>query len=160
MNITIKGLDGVLAKLQRYENLDEPMNRANEELMQMATSIVENSYASQGIGNEDYTVTAEHTEHGFKIIATGEDVGFLEFGAGVLTEPNNEFVSEVPFPVYEGSWSETHSGIFAKNKFWFYAGSPYTGRPATRGMQRALDYIRNNALDTYKRYINEWTNAS
>lgn len=163
--IELKGIDYALELLGKAENLEQPMMAACRELIETAEKIVTArysiSYASQN-GNKDFTTTIEPIENGYRLIASGEDVGFLEFGAGVFTEAD-DFESQVSFPVYPGSWSELHphsdnpnARYFAKNGFWWWSNFRYTGLIATRGMQRALDEIRMQADEVVRKKINEW----
>lgn len=163
--VELKGMDYALELLGRAENLETPMLNACRELIEMAEGIViarySISYASSN-GNDDFTTHIEPIENGYRLVASGEDVGFLEFGAGVFTEAD-EFAEQVDFPVYPGSWSELqpHSDnpnarYFAKNGFWWWSNFRYTGLIATRGMQRALDEIRSQADAIARKKIEEW----
>ena len=162
ITVELKGLDHALDVLGKLENLETPMMQACRELIEMAERIVTTRYSLQGNGNSKFTTTIEPIENGYRLTASGEDVGFLEFGAGVFTE-SDEFASQVDFPIYPGSYSELneHSDnpnarYFAKNGFWWWSNIRYTGLIATRGMQKALDEIRLQADETVRRKINEW----
>ena len=162
ITVQLHGIDTALDLIGRIENIDEPMMAACRELIETAENIVLSRYALQSNGNNDYQTSIEPIENGYKLTVSGEDVGFLEFGAGVFTEAD-EFESQVGFPIYPGSWSESHehsdnpnARYFAKNGFWWWSNIRYTGLIATRGMQRALDEVRLQADEVVKRKINEW----
>lgn len=163
ITVEISGLDAAMEVLERVSNLERPMMEACRELIEMARNIVLTRYSYQGIsGNYDYQTSIEPIDNGYRLVVSGEDVGFLEFGAGVFTEAD-EFASQVDFPVYPGSYSEQaehsenpNARYFAKNGFWWWSNIRYTGLIATRGMQRALDEVRLQADEVAKRKISEW----
>lgn len=70
------------------------------------------------------TVTTERTNEGYVIKANGREVVFLEFGAGLLTNANNRYAQAMPFPVSQGSYSESVKGPYWKTGFlyWHYGG--------------------------------------
>jgi len=95
------------------------------------------------------TVTAEPIENGYAIIASGEAVGFLEFGAGDATTPN-EFAAQVSYDVRPGSWSERHYDA-ATNKprpsyhidgKWEFNGVIYTEIRPRNAMQSAWETVQ------------------
>lgn len=161
--VQLKGIDAALEVLGKIENIETPMLEACKELIEMAERIVISRYSLMwSSGNKDYTTIIEPIENGYKLTVSGEDVGFLEFGAGVFTEAD-EFAEQVNFPIYPGSWSELHphsdnpnARYFAKNGFWWWSNIRYTGLIATRGMQKALDEIRLQADEVVRRKLNEW----
>lgn len=58
------------------------------------------------------------------VFADGEEVCFIEFGAGVYAAPENGFApeaSKIGVTVYPGSWSETHERTFQN---WEAKGRP------------------------------------
>ena len=160
--VELKGIDYALEVLGKLENIEKPMMEACRELIEMAERIVRTRYSLQGNGNDGFQLSIEQIDNGYVLTASGEDVGFLEFGAGVVTEAD-EFAEQVDFPIYPGSWSELHphsdnpnARYFAKNGFWWWSNIRYTGLIATRGMQRALDEVRIQADTVARKKINEW----
>ena len=88
-------------------------------------------------GNSDVTVTREPVENGgFRIIASGEDVTFLEFGTGVYTEVKRPSV-QANFDISAGSWSAEHDGPFSRTGRWFYKRTEYIGTTPIAAMQDA-----------------------
>lgn len=160
--VELNGMDYALEVLGRIENIAQPMMEACRELIEMAERTVISRYSLQSNGNDDFHTSIEPIENGYRLTVSGEDVGFLEFGAGVFTEAD-DFAEQVDFPIYPGSWSELHehsdnpnARYFAKNGFWWWSNIRYTGLIATRGMQKALDEIRLQADEVARRKINEW----
>lgn len=157
MKITIEGLDEVYRKLDRVKNVREPIMNGIYEAMQEAQNIAMSAYAWQGGGNDGYDSYITETESGYVLTMSGEDVGFLEFGVGIMTSAD-EFAEEVDFDVSMGSYSELNHGQFERSgyRFWWYGGVRYKGLLPTRGMQRALDFLRNNIMDIITRKTDEW----
>lgn len=88
-------------------------------------------------GNTEVTVSRESGENSsFKIIASGHDAAFLEFGTGVLTIATRPTV-EADYAIAPGSWSEENDGPFSKSGHWRYNGIYMAGTPPTGAMQEA-----------------------
>lgn len=162
VNITVTGVEDAIALLEKAKNIETPLLEACRELIESAALTVISSYQMMAVrGNDDFHTSIEPIEHGYRLTVSGEDVGFLEFGAGVFVDTTDEFVSEVDYPVYPGSWSELqphspNARYFAKDRFWWWSNYRYEGLIATRGMQKALDKIRIKAEEVVKRKIDEW----
>ena len=162
MIVTVTGIDEAIAKLEKAEEIEKPILEGILEVLKEAERIVSTRYSLQGNGNEDFVTDIEEIPNGYMLTVSGEDVGFLEFGAGVFTEAN-EFADEVGFPVAPWSWSESHphsenpnARYGAKNGFWWYNNIRYTGLAPMRGMQQALDHVRNTIQGVIERKIAEW----
>lgn len=162
MQLIVTGVDKLLAKLKNAAALEEYILEDIKNLMEEAEQIVITKYSLQGNGNDDFTTSVSKIPNGWALVVSGEDIGFLEFGAGVFTEAN-EFAEEVSYPVAPGSWSESHehssnpnARYFAKNGFWWWNNIRYTGLYPTRGMQEAANHIRDNILQLIEQRINEW----
>ena len=90
------------------------------------------------------TIEPVHDEHGdgWLVIASGREVMFLEFGAGVDTDTDHAWTQEMPFKVEPGSWSEDHAKQFSEKGYWFYDGKLWHGIPATRALYNASLAVR------------------
>lgn len=75
-------------------------------------------------GNTDATILQPvQIENGYKIVMQGEDVYFIEFGTGNSAGMfYGDGLPVTSVPIYPGSYSETHSGMYAKWGYWFYRG--------------------------------------
>lgn len=157
MNVTVTGIDEAIAKLEKAKDIDKPIKEGIYEAMKEAENIVLDAYHWQGGENDDYVTEIAEMPNGYVLTASGEDVGFLEFGVGIMTTPD-EFADEVGYPVAVGSYSEMNQGQFAKSgyRFWWYEKVRYRGLLPTRGMQRALDYLRDNLISIVQGKIDEW----
>ena len=74
---------------------------------------------------------------GYRIVADGKAVCFLEFGAGAATDSFHDFAQNVSFKVYPGSWSENHSNQYATQGYWMFGGRRYEKVIAKRGLYHA-----------------------
>ena len=92
-------------------------------------------------GNTDVNVDVVPIENGYKIVASGKDVYFIEFGTGVFANPNGY---ETTVPVYPGSYSEQHAQQFSTKGFWYYGGEKLQGTEAENAMYYAGKAIRDN----------------
>ena len=162
MELTITGFDELIAKLDNAGVVAERTLDGIREVIEEAEQIVITKYSLQGNGNNDFKTSIKQIKDGWQLTVSGEDVGFLEFGAGVFTQAD-DFAEEVDYPVEPGSWSESHehssnpnARYFAKNGFWWWHNIRYTGLYPTRGMQEALDHIRDNILQVIESRIKEW----
>lgn len=97
-------------------------------------------------------VRVEETDRGYKIIASGEDVAFVEFGAGA--KHGGGYPGEVPINTNPGSWSLDPSvgkGHYADPNGWYlprdkaeYPGQKSVGNPPAMGMYLASKEIKEN----------------
>lgn len=162
MKITVTGIEETIAKLEKVEHPEKLIHQAIHEAIKEAENIVLDAYDSQSdVGNNDYKTAVEEMPNGYKLTVSGTDVGFLEFGAGwgVMTD---EFEEQADYDVAVGSYSDIEMGQFFRtgHRFWWYVdgGQKQFFRyiSPTRGMQRALDYLRSNLASIVKEKIDEW----
>lgn len=145
MKITIDPFDknsiaSAIAQVQQYEK----DLKAKEELFVKRLAEIGVTVATEGFAKAQYdgekgvSVHPEKTRNGYVVIASGETVGFIEFGTGVrYPEWNNFGISYTPPP--HGSYGRG----FGKNpKGWFYAPGKHTyGNPPAMAMLNARDEI-------------------
>lgn len=92
-------------------------------------------------GNTDATIMPiEKSGNGYKIVMSGADVYFVEFGTGNQVSPH--FDTDVP--VAWGSWSAEHEQKLWNVGFWWYGGEKLEGTPASMPMYYAEKAIRAN----------------
>ena len=89
-------------------------------------------------GNTDAAITVEAMEGGYKLVMSGSDVYFIEFGTG--SDVNAHY--QVSVPVFAGSWSMEHKQMYAKHGWWWYGGEVLTGTPAYMPMYYAGKKMR------------------
>lgn len=147
MSLDQSSIQKAVNKLEEYrreglqKKIDRTMTDIVNRLMEKAnaayaTALV--SLTAEKIGKNVWMVTA--SSEGSSLVA------FLEFGTGFKTDSSHPYAGNVPFAVYEGSWSEQHAGTYEK---WIAAGNdpekyPYNHLPRRGlyvGMQAARDYL-------------------
>ena len=125
-------------ELEKYQKeikpkLDEVCKRLAEIGAQEA-----NTHLALANGNDDARISVEPMDGGYKLVMSGSDVYFIEFGTG--SEVSSHY--EVSVPVFSGSWSMEHSQQYARHGWWWYGGEIYTGTPAYMPMYYAGKKMR------------------
>ena len=125
-------------ELEKYQKeikpkLDEVCKRLAEIGAQEA-----NTHLALANGNNDARISVEPMDGGYKLVMSGSDVYFIEFGTG--SEVSSHY--EVSVPVFSGSWSMEHSQQYARHGWWWYGGEIYTGTPAYMPMYYAGKKMR------------------
>lgn len=137
----IKPLVQEVPIIQKY--LEDVMARVVKRLAEeVAQPIAQDNFGYDG----EVQVYTEKVHNGYAIIAEGEQVCFLEFGAGVDTDATHPFAGKVPFMVRAGSWSSSPQGWkqFSTKGYWVHDGETYTGIEPRRGMYEAYKAILEN----------------
>lgn len=94
-------------------------------------------------GNTDATIEPPvPIENGYKVVMSGADVYFVEFGTG---DDANAYTQNVTVLVAPGSWSETHAKKYSTYGFWYYNGERLEGTPAYMPMYYAGKKMREEA---------------
>lgn len=119
MKITVSGAEKIQARLSRYENLDDKLRQIAERLCQIGEPII------RAVHGNHASVRTEQTPSGYKIVAEGESVLFIEFGTGDSAGIHASAYDAVPDVVRPGSWSETHAHQYEMLGFWFWHGQKF-----------------------------------
>lgn len=83
IQVNVKAVLDVAEKLRRME-WEAKCKELCRRLTEIGAVVVNSAYdVIQYTGDKDYHITVEPTENGYQILASGESVLFLEFGAGV-----------------------------------------------------------------------------
>lgn len=148
VELSVESCNAAVKELQEYQKkikpkIDEVCRRLAEIGAQEARGHISGAH-----GNGAVSIMAVPMPNGYKVVASGQDVYFVEFGTGNNVSPHGESVS---VPVYPGSWSEGHAKQFSEKGFWFYGGERLEGTPAEMPMYYAGRAIRENA----KRVVQE-----
>lgn len=133
---------------QAVEEINQLARTLNSKLDEICRRLAEvgiqeaNAQLVLASGNTDAFVegTPVKTANGYKIVMSGTDVYFVEFGTGDSVNAHGYTVS---VPVYGGSYSETHKQNIQKYGFWWYGGEQLTGTPAYMPMYNAGKAIRD-----------------
>lgn len=147
IELTQESIDNAIKVLEAYQE-DGKVNKIREKLDKVCKQLADigaeearRRFARADHGNGDVTVTVEKMRNGYKIVASGADVYFIEFGTGFFAMPHGD---EISVPVYPGSYSEEHAQAFSEHGYWYYAGEKLQGTEAEMPMYFAGEAIRNN----------------
>ncbi len=90
MQITVSGVAHALQTILRYADIDRKLQEIAKRLCEIGEPII------KAIHGNHATVTTEATKNGYRITASGEDVLFIEFGAGDQAGSENGSYEAVP----------------------------------------------------------------
>ena len=142
MQIEVKGIDRILKQLERFDNMETKLADIAQRLVAVGEPII------RAVHGNHNAVWSEPTAEGYRIIAEGESVLFIEFGTGDAAGIHASAYDAVPSVVRPGSWSETHSQQYSRWGFWFFGGQKLRETPphpafydAYKAMVEALPQI-------------------
>lgn len=140
--------DAIKDAVDYLETYKKWVNQKIDELMiRLAAVGLETArvYFQQGAteGNEAPETWVEPIENGFKIIANGKDVFFIEFGAGDAAG-NHPDAANAPVDTSPGSYSKINTGEYAKYQSWHHKGVKYTELQPQMPMYHAMREIERN----------------
>lgn len=139
MNISVKGIDHAIKTIEKYADLDRKLQEIAKRLCEIGEPIIRQIHGHHA----DYIGTVP-TESGYKIVCEGEDVLFIEFGAGNAAGRESGNYDAVPAVVYPGSWSETHARQYVMYGNWWFGGQAYTEVPPSPALYYAYEYMVQN----------------
>lgn len=141
IDLSVESCKKALDELKTYQKEIKPkLNEVCKRLAEIGRDRAQMIFDSAGEGNGNVTVTVEPIGNGWKIVASGHDVYFIEFGTGDEVDPHYD----VSVPVFSGSWSMKHAQRWAQYGFWYYRKVRYEGTPAYMPMYYAEKAIREN----------------
>lgn len=123
MNITVSGIDHAIKTIEKYADTDRKLMDFAWRLCAIGTAVAMSGYG----GNA--SVTPTRTENGAKVVISGSDVLFIEFGTGDAAGIHAAQYDAVPSVVYPGSWSETHAHQYEMLGFWWWHNTKFTETP-------------------------------
>ena len=140
--------DAIKDAVDYLETYKKWVNQKIDELMiRLAAVGLETArvYFQQGAteGNEAPETWVEPIENGFKIIANGKDVFFIEFGAGDAAG-NHPDAANAPVDTSPGSYSKINTGEYAKYGSWHHDKIKYTEIQPKMPMYHAMREIERN----------------
>lgn len=126
LELSVGSCRNAIRKLQSHERkIDPKMDEVCKRVAEIG-ALTANSRLVLANGNTDVNITVEKMDNGYKLVMSGSDVYFVEFGTGSDVSAHYQ----VPVPVFAGSWSMEHSQQYAKHGWWWYGGNIMTGTPA------------------------------
>lgn len=148
MQIEVKGVDRILKQLERFDNMETKLADIAQRLVAVGEPII------RAVHGNHNAVWSEPTAEGYRIVAEGESVLFIEFGTGNATGMGSSGkYDDIPVVVYPGSWSEAHQGEYWRtggypNGYWHFGGKVIRETPphpafydAYKAMVEALPQI-------------------
>lgn len=129
----------MLHRIQRLSDLDRKVKEVAERLCQIGEPIIRQVH-----GHHSDDIHTEPTKNGYKIVASGQDVMFIEFGAGDAAGSENSNYDRVPSVARPGSWSEKHAQMYSRYGFWVFAGQIYHEVQPTPAFYYAYEYMVQN----------------
>lgn len=132
---------------RRYAEFDESVNATYRKLHEADEKYPDKSPYGQA------SVTVERGEKTgtYIVSALGEQVVFLEFGAGVSTDVSHPYADNVSFTVAPGSWSQDHSQMYAKYGYWYYNGIIFYGVDPLRCLYNAVEEVKPMVKEIVRR---------
>lgn len=106
-----------------------------------------------GYGKAPILVTPELHENASKSVfinASGEEVGFAEWGTGIYADND----PKVDIPTGFATWSDANGGELSQKGYWWYKKDRYYGSRPTLAMTQTVEYLRHNTVNMAKEYFN------
>lgn len=153
-----KSIDNALKQVRQYQ---KTFHQKVEELCRV---LAETGYdvaaarfsGAQYDGNNDVTVRIEKSETGYRLIAEGESVAFIEFGTGIKMNPggNSSYPGDRPEGI--AGIGEYGKGHGATGHRWYYDNGKYSyGNPPAMGMYRAEQEMLKEVMNIARRIFND-----
>lgn len=95
-------------------------------------------------GHHADRIETEKTKTGYKIVAEGQDIMFIEFGAGNAAGSENSKYDAVPSEARPGSWSMNHAQMYSRYGFWVFGGRIFREVQPTPAFYYAYEYMVQN----------------
>ena len=142
LELSLESCQKALNELHDYKNELRPkLDEICRRLAEIGAEEARQRFARGDYGNTDAYVSTTPIDNGWKIVAMGKDVYFIEFGTGFFAHPHGATTS---VPVYPGSYSEQHAKQFSEYGYWWYEGEKLQGTEAEMPMYFAGEAIRAN----------------
>ena len=136
--ITVTGVDHAISALAKYVNIQLKLNEIAKRLCEIGEPIIKQIHGNHAV------VTTEPVANGYMITASGEDVLFIEFGAGDQAGSENSSYDAVPASARPGSYSETHAQMYSRYGYWYFGGHRFTTVAPSPAFYYAYEYMVQN----------------
>lgn len=116
----LNSVESALRQVKSYQDsLPERVERFCKELANIGMKVVkQRMQAVPYDGDNDMTVTIERTATGYRIVARGESVAFIEFGAGVHYNGEEGYYLDRPLGIVD--IGEYGKGYGKRDKWYYY----------------------------------------
>ena len=155
IRLSTKSIDQAIKELKAYrDSLDRLKDQLLEELANIGVreaSVRFTTAMYDGVNDSD--VTLEPIENGYQIVATGQAVAFIEFGAGVYHNTGEPYPNPRPDGIVEiGEYGKG----YGKRQAWGFKNESDElvithGNPAAMPMWYASEEMRNSILKIARR---------
>lgn len=155
MSLSTKSIGQALNELKAYRNsIESREKQLVEELANIGVREASVRFTTAMYdGVNDSEVTLETIENGYRIVAEGKAVAFIEFGAGVYHNPTEPYPNPRPTGVVGiGEYGKGHG----KRQAWGFRDESGElvithGNPAAMPMWYASEEMRNSILKIAKK---------
>lgn len=149
MTLAPDSIDKAIKELQDYsKDLKEKAHAISERLASIGATNVSVTYAQAFYdGIRDVDISVEETDKGYKILASGETVLFLEFGAGVKYGSGHPLNGE--FGMGPGTYNPTSENWKSPYGWWFggkYGAEHTYGNPPSMAMYNTGKDLKKEIL--------------
>ena len=155
MSLSSKSIGQVIKELKAYrDSLEDRKQQLLEELAKIGVREASVRFTTAMYdGVNDSEVTLETIENGYRIVAEGEAVAFIEFGAGVYHNPTEPYPNPRPDGIV-GIGEYGHG--YGKRQAWGFRDESGElvithGNPAAMPMWYASEEMRNSILTIARR---------
>lgn len=156
LKLSVSGCNQALKELEkRRKQIKEGLDMVCKRLAQIGADAANEHYAEAeadsswtGNGGVRAIVLPLEDGNGYRILAEGEDVFFLEFGTGDMAgfEYGGD-TSNVSVPVGPKTWSVTHAQKYSEQGYWWYNGYMLYETPVYMPMYYAVKAMRERAKE-------------
>lgn len=129
----------MLHRVQQLSDLDRKVKEVAERLCQIGEPIIRQVH-----GHHATKLKTEPTKNGYKIVAEGQDILFIEFGAGDAAGSENANYDAVPWEAQPRTWSMNHAQMYSRYGFWVFGGQIYREVQPTPAFYYAYEYMVQN----------------
>ena len=120
MELTVSGnLSRIIHRVYRYLDPEKKLLEIARRLCEIGEPIIRQTHGGHA------SIAVQPTDNGYKIVAEGEDLLFVEFGTGDMAGVMDAMYDAVPGSVGMGTWSETHAQMYSRYGFWVFGGQIY-----------------------------------
>lgn len=124
------------------KSIDKRLDRVCKKLAEVGAREAQlHARMAQG-GNDDVSVSVEKMWNGYKVVMSGADIYFVEFGTGIFAGEYKGDASNVTVGIMPADYSDTHAKQFSEKGYWFYDNVFYRGTPAEMPMYWAGKRMR------------------
>ena len=155
MSLSAKSIEQAIAEVREYMNsLDKKKQELLDELAMIGVQEASVRFTTAMYdGVNDSEVTLDPIENGYRIVAEGKAVAFIEFGAGVYHNPSEPYPNPRPNGIV-GIGEYGHG--YGKRQAWGFKDASGEvvithGNPAAMPMWYASEEMRNAILKIARR---------